>query len=136
MGEDPKEEKGEDLGGKGGKDLNQEKRSWGGQGRRSQGWQGLRGRVGAKNLKSSCRMMIEKVMIESCILIERGVAGGTREKLAMLRMQEAKAKSQLGKQRMQKAKARKPPKATKPKNHLPQRNWQCRGCNNKQTEEL
>ena len=44
MGEDPREEKGEDLGGKGGKGLNQVKRSWGGQGRRSQeGGKGLRG---------------------------------------------------------------------------------------------
>ena len=33
-------------------------------------------------------------------------------------MQEATANNQLGKQRMQKAKARKPPKATKPKSHL------------------
>ena len=41
----------------------------------------------------------------------------------MLGMQEAKAKNQLGKQRMQKAKARKPPKTAKPKNHLPERNW-------------
>ena len=40
--------------------------------------------------------------------------GGQEE----LRMQEATANNQLGKQRMQKAKARKPPKATKPKSHL------------------
>ena len=33
-------------------------------------------------------------------------------------MQEATANNQLGKQRMQEAKARKPPKATKPKSHL------------------
>ena len=49
-------------------------------------------------------MMIEQVMIE--------LGGGTREELAMLRMQEAKAKNQLGKHRMRKAKshkAKKPP---------------------------
>ena len=45
-----------------------------------------------KNLKSSCRMMIGKLMIQ------------LGEELAMLRMQEAKAKNQLGKQRMRKAK--------------------------------
>ena len=37
--------------------------------------------------------------------------GGTREELAMLRMQEGKAKNQLGKQRMRKAKSH---EATKP----------------------
>ena len=67
---------------------------------------------------------------------DRKIGGGTREELAMLRTQEAKAKNQLGKQRMRKAKARKPPKATKPKSHLPQRNWQCRGCKKKNREEL
>ena len=52
------------------------------------------------NLKSSCRMMIEKVMIQLGVHFNRkGVGGGH------------KAKSQLGKQRMRKAKARKPPKA-------------------------
>ena len=28
---------------------------------------------------------------------------------------------------------RKPPKAKKPKSHLPQRNWQCRGCEKRGT---
>ena len=92
--------------------------------------------------------MIEKVMIQlrqKNIKKQRGhqfpsarphgtsedsITGGTREELVMLRMQEAKAKNQLGKQRMRKAKARKPPKAIKPKS---QRNWQCRGC---EREEL
>ena len=60
-------------------------------------------------------MMIEKVMIQlGVLLIERGVAGGTREELAMLRMQGAKAKNPLGKQRMRKAKAAKSQKAKKP----------------------
>ena len=48
--------------------------------------------------------MNEKVMIQ--------LGEGTKEDLAMLRMQEAKAKNQLGKQRMRKAKshkAKKPP---------------------------
>ena len=69
--------------------------------------------LGAKNLKSSCRMMIEKVMIQlgakslkssyrmmiEKVMIQLGV-----QKLAMLTMQEGKAKNQLGKQRMRKAK--------------------------------
>ena len=57
-------------------------------------------------------MMIEEVMIQLGVHFNRkGGGGGHREELAMLRMQEAKAKNQLGKQRMRKAKARKPPKA-------------------------
>ena len=68
--------------------------------------------IGAKNLKSSCRMMIEKVMIQIGVHFNRkGGGGGPREELAMLRMQEANWKSI----RMRKAKARKPPKAKKPK---------------------
>ena len=50
---DPREEKGEDLGGKGGKDLNRGKRSWGGKGR-SRGGKGLRGERG-KSKKISTR---------------------------------------------------------------------------------
>ena len=55
MGEDPREEKGEDLGGKGGKDLNQGKRSWGEKRRRSQGGKGLRGGKGGKDLSRERR---------------------------------------------------------------------------------
>ena len=49
-------------------------------------------------------------------------------------MQEAKAKNQLGKQRMREAKARKPPKAKKPPvaaeraKRQTERNCECRGC--------
>ena len=52
MGEDPREEKGEDRGGKGGKDLNQGKTSWGGQGRakdlREEKGEALRGGKGLR----------------------------------------------------------------------------------------
>ena len=68
-------------------------------------------------------LMIEQVRIQAGAHFNRKGGGGGQEELATLRMQEAKAKNRLGKQRMQKAKARKPPKATKPKSHLPERNW-------------
>ena len=87
-------------------------------------------KIGAKNLKKSCRMMIEKVMIQLGVRFNRkGGGGGPREELAVLMMQEAKAKNQLGKHqdaKSQSQKAAKSQKAKKPKSHLPQRNWQCR----------
>ena len=81
-------------------------------------------KIGAKNLKSSCRMMIEKVMIQLGVHFNRKGGGwGPREELAMLRMQEAKPKNQLGKhqdaksqsQKAAKSQKAKPPKAKKPK---------------------
>ena len=83
---------------------------------------------GAKNLKSSCRTMIEKVMIQFGVCVNR--TGVAREELAILRMQEAKAKNQLGKQSSQSQKAAKSHKA---KSYLPQRNWQRRGCDKRGT---
>ena len=83
-------------------------------------------KIGAKNLKSSCRMMIEKVMIQLGMHFNRKGWRRPREELAMLRMQEAKAKHQLGKHQSQKA--AKSQKAT-----CPQRNWQCRGCEKRRT---
>ena len=68
-------------------------------------------KIGAKNLKSSCRMMIEKVMIQIGVHFNRKGGGGPREELAMLRMQEANWESI----RMRKAKAAKSQKAKKPK---------------------
>ena len=76
-------------------------------------------KIGAKNLKSSCRMMIEKVMIQLGVHFNRkGGGGGPREELAMLRMQEAKAKNQLGKHQDAKSQSQKAAKsqiAKKPK---------------------
>ena len=73
---------------------------------------------GTKNLQSSGWLappiMIEKVMIQLGVHFNRK---GGQEELAMLRMQDAVAKNQLRKQRMQKAKAR----TTKPKSHVIQR---------------
>ena len=64
-------------------------------------------------------MMIEKVMIQLGVHFNRkGGGGGPREELAMLRMQEAKAKNQLGKHqdaKSQSQKAAKSQKAKKPK---------------------
>ena len=63
-------------------------------------------------------MMIEKVMIQLGVdFIRKGVAGGTTEELAMLRMQEAKAKNPTGKAedaKSQSQKAAKSHKAKKP----------------------
>ena len=86
-----------------------------------------------KNLKSSCHMMIEKVMIQLGVCCNRkGVGGGHQRGTCDAEDAGSQGQKQLGKQTMRKAKARKPPKATKPKS---QRNWQakernceCRGC--------
>ena len=51
MGEDPREEKGEDLEGKGGKDLNQGKRSWGLSALGGKGGKGSQQGKGAKDLR-------------------------------------------------------------------------------------
>ena len=63
-------------------------------------------------------MMIENVMMQFGVHFNRKGGGGGQEEL------EAKAKNQLGKQRMQKAKARKPPRAT----NQTERNCECKGC--------
>ena len=52
----------------------------------------------------------------------------------MLRMQEAKAKNQLGKQRWAKPKPESRQKPQSQKSHLPRQNWQCRGCEKRGTE--
>ena len=70
----------------------------------------------AKNLQSSCRMMIENVMIQLGVHSNRKGGGGGhwRDELAMLVMQEAR-KAEDAKSQSQKAaknhKAKKPPAA-------------------------
>ena len=68
--------------------------------------------LGVKNLKSSCRMMIEKVVIQKR-RIERGGGGGHQRGTCNAEdagSQGQKPTNQLGKQGMRKANSRKPPK--------------------------
>ena len=69
--------------------------------------------IRGKESKSSCRMMIVHFN-------QKGGGGGHQRGTGDA--------EDAGSQGQKQAKARKPPKATKPKSHLPQRNWQCRGC--------
>ena len=89
-----------------------------------------------KNLRSSCRMMIEKVMIQLGVYFNRngGGGGGTREELAMLRMQEA-PKTNWESRGCEKPKpeSRQKPQSQKASGtgnaeDAKERNCECRGC--------